>query len=282
MRPTSRRLIENALSYVVLITYTLASSIPIWWVITSSFKLPRDIFTYAIIFKPTLANYSEILIGTTAGQYFGSYLHFVQNSAVVSLSTIALSLVIGTPAAFALSRFDFRGKNDVTFWILSTRMGPPIAYIIPFYMIFTRLHLLDTQFALVALYLASNLGFTIWMMKGFFDEIPHELDDAAMTDGCSRFRAFVNVLLPLTRPGLSATGIMVFLFTWNEFLYALILTQQNAETVPVSLMGYIQVLGIAWGPMTAAATLQIVVPLIFSVVVQKHLVRGLTLGAVKG
>jgi len=226
------------------------------------------------IFLPTLKNYAEIFrTSPLVGYAFNSLI-------VASLNTGA-SLVLGSMAAYGLARFKFRGADNIAFWILSIRMMPPVAAIIPIYAIMKSLRILDTPWCLVITYLTFNLPFVVWMMKGFFEDIPREIEESALIDGCSEFGVFRKIALPLAAPGLAATAILAFIFSWNEFLFALILTGTKAVTLPVGIIGYMKETGINWGYMTAGGILALIPVIIFTTLVQKHLVKGLTLGALK-
>ena len=227
------------------------------------------------IFDPTLKNYVDILNTSPLVDY-------ALNSLIVASLNTLLCLMIGSMAAYGLARFKFRGADNLAFWILSIRMMPPVAAIIPIYILMKNLRLLDTPWCLVITYLTFNLPFVVWMMKGFFEEIPREIEESALIDGCSDFSVFFRIALPLVAPGLAATAIMVFIFSWNEFLFALILTGTKAVTLPVGIIGYMKETGINWGYMTAGGILALIPVIVFMVLVQKHLVKGLTLGALKG
>ena len=227
------------------------------------------------IFDPTLKNYVDILNTSPLVDY-------ALNSLIVASLNTLLCLIVGSMAAYGLARFKFRGADNLAFWILSIRMMPPVAAIIPIYILMKNLRLLDTPWCLVITYLTFNLPFVVWMMKGFFEEIPREIEESALIDGCSDFSVFFRIALPLVAPGLAATAIMVFIFSWNEFLFALILTGTKAVTLPVGIIGYMKETGINWGYMTAGGILALIPVIVFMVLVQKHLVKGLTLGALKG
>ncbi len=226
------------------------------------------------IFQPTLRNYIEIFkTSPLLGYGFNSLI-------VASLNTGAC-LVIGSLAAYGLARFRFRGSENLAFWFLSVRMMPPVAGIIPIYIIMKNLRLLDTVWCLIIAYLTFNLPFVIWMLKGFFEEIPREIEESALIDGCSEFGVYSRIALPLIAPGLAATAILAFIFSWNEFLFALILTGTKAVTLPVGIIGFMKETGINWGYMTAGGVLALVPVIFFVMLVQKHLVKGLTLGALR-
>lgn len=226
------------------------------------------------IFKPTLENYTEIF-------EFSPFARYLLNSFIVASLNTGVVLVLGSFAAYSLARFRFKGADDIAFWILSVRMMPPVAAIIPIYIIMRNLRLLDTPWSLVITYLTFNLPFAVWMMRSFFREIPREIEESALVDGCSIFRSFRSIALPLAAPGLAATGILTFIFSWNEFLFALILTGSKAVTLPVGITGYMKETGINWGYMTAGGALALVPVIVFTILAQKHLVKGLTMGALK-
>jgi multiple sugar transport system permease protein len=226
------------------------------------------------IFKPTLQNYVNIF---KTSPFFG----FLLNSVIVASANTVLSLGLGSLTAYGLARFKFRGSENISFWILSIRMMPPVAAIIPMYIIMKKVRLLDTPWALIIVYLTFNLPFVVWMMKGFFEDIPRAIEESALIDGCSEFAVFRKIALPLVAPGLAATAILIFIFSWNEFLFALILTGTRAVTLPVGIIGFMKETGINWGYMTAGGMLALVPVVIFTILVQKHLVKGLTMGALK-
>jgi len=226
------------------------------------------------IFKPTLGNYRDIFKTSSLARY-------MLNSLIVASLNTCVSLALGSMAAYGLARFRFKGSENLSFWILSIRMMPPVASIIPIYIIMKKVHLLDTPWALVIIYLTFNLPFVVWMMKGFFEDIPREIEESALIDGCSEFEVFRKMAIPLVAPGLAATAILIFIFSWNEFLFALILTGTRAVTLPVGIIGFMKETGINWGYMTAGGILALVPVVIFTILVQKHLVKGLTLGAIK-
>jgi len=166
-------------------------------------------------------------------------------------------------------------------WILSIRMFPPIAAIIPFFLLYKQLGLIDTRIGLIIAYTGFNLPFAVWIMRGFFDEVPRELDEAALIDGCSPIKVFVRVVLPLAAPGLVATAIFAMIFSWNEFMFALILSRSRSQTMPVGVMGFITHRGVIWGEIMAAASVIMLPMIVFTFIAQKYLIRGLTFGAVK-
>ena len=226
------------------------------------------------IFQPTLQNYVDIFKTSPL-------IRFLLNSIIVASTNTVLSLGLGSLTAYGLARFKFRGSENLSFWILSIRMMPPVAVIIPIYIIMKKVRLLDTPWALIIIYLSFNLPFVVWMMKGFFEDIPRAIEESALIDGCSEFAVFRKIALPLVAPGLAATAVLIFIFSWNEFLFALILTGTRAVTLPVGIIGFMKETGINWGYMAAGGMLALVPVVIFTILVQKHLVKGLTMGALK-
>lgn len=270
----------RVLKYAVIITAVLVALAPVYWMVTISLKTEADHFAVPpewVGFKPTLEHYREAFFARSFGRY-------LLTSAVVSLSSTALAMTIGTLAAYALARLRMPAKTDkrLSLWILSTRMFPPIVTVVPLFLMMRDLRLLDTIASLVIVYTAFNLPFVVWMMRGFFQELPRELEEAAMVDGDSRMGALVRVILPLVAPGLAATSVFCLIVSWNEFLFALVLAQTDAAmTLPVGIAGRVTQYEIKWGVMSAAGVVAMVPILVFAMAVQRYLVRGLSLGAVK-
>ena len=269
----------QVITYVVLGLVSFMVLFPIYWIITMSFKIRVDIITLPpkwIPYRITLENYRWVLS-------FTGFLKALKNSTIISVSSTLLALIIGVPAGYSFSRFRFKGRNSLYFWIITTRMTPPIGIIIPFYVIWIKLGLLDTYTSLIITYLVISLPLVIWLMKGFFDEIPPALEEAAMIDGCTPVSAFLRVALPLALPGLAATAIMSFILIWNEFFFALILTVRHAQTAPVVVATMVtHGLEFKWGELAAAGVICMLPAMAFMIVAQKYLVRGLTMGALRG
>ena len=250
---------------------------PILWTAMMSLKTRVDALSMPPkwLFVPTFQHYATVWNE-------GSLLTYAGNSLIVALASTAFGLVLGVPAGYALARMEFRGQRVLLLGILSTRMIPPVAFIIPFFLIFTAVGLKDTYTALVIVYLTIILGFVIWMMRSYFLEIPRELEEAAVIDGCSRWGVFLRIVLPLSIPGLATSAIFSFVFSWNEFLYAMVLTARHAKTLPLGIYNWVSYEEVRWGELTAAAMFAMLPVIIFYFFVQKALVRGLTMGAVKG
>jgi multiple sugar transport system permease protein len=252
---------------------------PFWWMLVTSFKQPVDIFRGVSLLpqNPTNENYSRLF----SNYHMGS---FLMNSLIVVSVAVAASLVLGTLAAYALARFRLRfGLNESALVAaLLVRTLPPILLVVPLYLTLSKTGLLNTRLGLIIIYAGLNTSFVIWMMQSFLEEIPRDIEEAAMVDGDSRLRALWRVVLPLAGPGLAATAIFSVITTYNDFLLALTVTSTpSAQTVPVGVSTLIGKIQIEWGPMAAAGVVGALPIMIFAVVVQRHFVRGLTMGAVK-
>ena len=268
------------LNYLVLVGVIFLVLFPVFWLLMSSFKTHLQVLEFPPTLKINSAaaykNYQSVLVGR-------GFLQFMRNSIIVTFLATLLALIIGTPAAYGLSRFAFRGKQDLAFWILSNRFIPIVAVATPLYLIIRQIDLLNTRFGLTLPYIAFNLPLVVWIMQGFFNDIPREMDDAALIDGCSRWGALWGVILPLARPGLVTTAIFCVIFTWNEMLLGLYITSTRvSQTVPVGAAGLISMdRGIDWGISATVGIVTIIPVFIFSLLVRKEIVRGLTAGAVK-
>lgn len=252
---------------------------PLVWTVLVSFKTQVDALSYPpkIFSKITFQNYSEVWENS-------HFLQYCKNSIIIAVSATSIGLLLGTPAAYVLARKQYRPKGSQFFLlgVLSTRVVPQITFMIPFFIFFRKLHLIDTHISVIVMHLTIILGFGIWMMRSYFQDIPYDLEEAALIDGCGYFSAFSKIILPLAGPGLATTAIFSFNYSWNEFLYALILTGLNTKTVPLGVYNWVSYEEINWGGLTATAILALIPILIFYSFVQKGLVRGMTMGAVKG
>jgi multiple sugar transport system permease protein len=268
---------KNAVVYLVAIVFVGFCLLPFYVMITTALKKQGDIFAWPPVFAftPTLSSVRSAFFGGR------SVVPYLINSAVIAASSTLVATILGSMAAFGLSRFRFKGSASLSFWILSTRMAPPVAFLVPMFVIFRNLGMIDTQLALIVVYTSMNLSFVTWVLIGFFKEIPTELEEAALADGYTYGQYFRRVALPLVRPGLAATAILSAIFAWNEFLFALILTSKNAATIPIYLAGFSESMGIEWGEFMAVGCFAVIPIMIFTFALQKHLVRGLTFGAVK-
>jgi multiple sugar transport system permease protein len=248
---------------------------PIFWLCLTAFKVARDAYSTKIIFQPTFDNFIHIF---SAPYSFGP---LVLNSLVVSCLTIAIAIPLATMTAYALSRDTLKGKNVLLVWILSSQFVPPVVVVLPFYGLFRSLQLLDTRTALVILNLSFVLSFAIWMIKGFIDALPAEIEEAAVVDGCNQFQTLLRVTLPLIMPGIITAAVFCFIQSWNEFLFALIITEKHATTLQVGLMSLFGDRGIIWEAMAAAGLIIMIPIFVLSITIRKHFIQGLTMGAGK-
>ena len=275
------RMLKTGVKYLLILSIVVITIFPVFWLLSTSLKYPIDQFALPPIWIPnpmTFEHYRQTFIEQELTKY-------LLNSTVVGLSSTFFALVAGTLAAYSLARFRFPGNLSfhLAFWILSTRMFPPIVTIIPLFAIMRVLGLVNTKLGLGIAYTGFNLPFVVWMMRGFFQEIPPELEEAAMVDGGTRMMAFRRISLPLVAPGLAATAIFTLIVSWNEFLFALILTQTKAsQTLPIGIAANVGQYKILWGPMSASGVAAIVPVLLFAFLVQRYLVRGMSFGAIKG
>jgi len=262
--------------YFVLTVASLITLFPIFWLITNSIKPHLSIWTYPpqFFFTPTFEHYYAVVRNAPGFQW---PLYWFNSIAVTSIST-PLALLIGVWTAYGLAKFKIKGKEVHFFLIASIRFMPPIILLVPLYFYMKYLNLLDTRIGLVFIYTLWNLPFVVLIMRTFISDIPDELLDAASIDGCSKWKAFFHVMLPMIKPGLFSTSAICVIMSWNEFPGALILTGENAKTIPVAASTLIATQTVAWGELFATTTLCILPMVIFVILIQKHLARGLTLG----
>lgn len=276
-RKTERLL--DTLTYLIIGAVVTFALFPIVWTLLTSLKVEKDIITVNLQYLPqtiTFDNY--VAIWNRSG-----FPTLITNSAIVTLFTLLTTMFIGTLAAYSLSRYQFRGRNWILQFYLVIRMFPVVLMIVPLFVIMRRLSLLDTRFGLALAYTTFLLPFCVWMMKGFFDSIPIDLEDAARIDGCTRLGALARIALPLVRSGLVATAVFIGIASWNEFLFALMLTtSQGSRTWPVGLQLMIGEFQLPWGTFSAGGIISIIPIIIFFAIVQRSIIRGITAGAMKG
>ena len=323
------------LSYLALGTWALLILFPLYWLIITSFKISSQVaegpfYIPFVDFKPSLEAWKYILVGDLSRDTLRNF----TNTIIVAPASALIALVLGTTAAYALVRFDYRprvgailtfigcvllsigltslglpwqislavaaavfflllqtigrrfkralGNNDIAFWMISQRMLPPIAVVIPIYILFQRLHLLDTYAALIITYVASNLPIVIWLMRDYVSTIPIELEECASIDGASRYRIFSSIVLPLAVPGLVATFLFVLVFTWNEYLLALFLSSAKVQTLPLTIAAQNATRGPQWWNMSVLILIMIVPVIVIAIILERYITRGLLIGAVKG
>lgn len=269
----SRSLLWQCLLLVVIM---LVCVFPFYWMVTTSLKTQVVALEAppVWIFEPTLDNYRDAL-------FEDGVLGTLVNSLIIAICTTALALMLGVPAAFALARFEFRGKKDLWFWFITNRMVSPIVLALPFFLIAKNLGLLDRHVTLVLIYLTFNLPIVIWIVTDQFRGIPYDLDEAARLEGASQFTIMTRICLPLAMPGIAVSAIFSFIFSWNELMFGLILTRNEAKTAPAMAVSFMEGYNLPYGKIMATSTLIVIPVLVFALLASRQLVRGLTMGAVK-
>ncbi|MCK0197248.1 carbohydrate ABC transporter permease [Ancylobacter sp. 6x-1] len=263
----------HAIGLVLIIAFSL---FPFYWMVSSSFKTQAQILASPPqwFFTPTLQNYADIFADAKV-------VNAIINSLIVATSTTLLAVALGTPAAFALARYEFKGKSDLWFWFISNRMTSPIVLALPVYLIAMYANLLDTHIVLILIYLTFNVPIVVWIVTDQFKSIPPDLEQAARLDGADQFTIFRKIYLPLGAPGIAVSAIFSFIFSWNELLYALVLTRRNVQTAPVVATSFMSGYELPWGKIMATGTVIVLPVTIFALIVSRHMVRGLTMGATK-
>jgi multiple sugar transport system permease protein len=251
---------------------------PILWGLLTSLKTERDVLAYPpkLFFEPTLANYREVLFGAV------TILPNLASSFILTAATTVLTMLLAVPAAYALARLELPGKRASGFYVLATQMLPPVGLIIPYFLVLQRVGWLDTYQGLVAIYLTFSLPFAIWLMVSYFEDVPREMEEAALLDRAGRVRALLHVILPQVRGGIAVTTMFVFLNAWNEFLFAVVLGGNTVRPVTVAMFNFISVEQTLWAKLAAAAMVAMAPVIVLGLLAQRHIVKGLTVGAVKG
>ncbi len=304
--------VRHYITIAVLILITIIMMIPLFYIVNTSFRPWAEIKNYPpkLVYKPSIGSYIRIFTARTVyapgkapteeeladmkwyekivyedtneevvrrGDLPKRYL----NSLIISITTTLLTIILGTLAAYGFSRFKVKGEGNWLFFILSTRMLPPVIVVIPIFLMYRTIGLNDSHFGLILLYTAFNVSFAVWVLKGFIDEIPREYEEAAMVDGYTRWETFRKVVLPQSVTGIAATAVFVFIFSWNEYAFAFLLTRNTAQTVPAWLPYQMGVLGYDWGAAAAGSVLFLLPAMILTILLRKHLVRGISFGAVR-
>jgi multiple sugar transport system permease protein len=261
---------------ILAFAYTAVILFPVFWMATMMIKPEAAMFTRPTVwlFEPTLVHFTFLLNE-------GFLWHVLSSVIVASISTI-LVVLIGTPAAYAFARFEIWRSDDLFIFILATRMAPPVCLVIPFYLIYAKIGLIDTYLGLILAYLTFNLSFYVWVMRSFCRDLPVELEEAAIVEGYPRWQVLLKIVFPLLRPGMVSAAVLCFIFAWNEFLYAFMLGGDSIKTLPVAIPTLITTQGVKWGEMAAVGIIGLLPVLAVVFLLQKHIVRGLTMGAVKG
>jgi len=259
----------------LLTLYAVFALFPLLWMVLITFKSDAEMYTTTFIFTPTLENYREVLLRT---DYFKAFM----DNIIVSGGAVLVSILVGVPAAYALARFNFKKKEDLAFTILSFKFAPEILVILPLFMIYQKIGLYDTYLGLIWVYQLITLPLLIWVLRGYFEDISVEIEQAAQLDGYPWYYVFLKILLPLIRPGLVAAGLLAFIFAWNSFTFSLLLSGFRIQTVTVASLKYIASDTVHYGQMAVAAAVAALPEVVLALLIQKHLVRGLSFGAVKG
>jgi multiple sugar transport system permease protein len=273
-RSTVRRLLLAAFAGVGLSIWAF----PVIWGLLTSFKTERDVLAYppVWIFKPTLDNYREVIFGSS------SILPNLWSSLVVSVAATVFTMLFAVPAAYAMARLRYPAKRASGFYVLATQMLPPVGLIIPYYLALQKIGALDTYGGLTAIYLTFSLPFAVWLSVSYFEDVPLEMEEAALLDRAGRLRTLWYVILPQVRGGLAVTAIFVFLNAWNEFMFAVVLGGNRVRPVTVAMFNFISVEQTQWSRLAAAAMLAMAPVILIGILAQRHIVKGLTVGAVKG
>jgi multiple sugar transport system permease protein len=283
------RQVKQIVTYTLLAVWALVCLFPLYWLLTTSFKLPIAVFQGPkyfpwIDFQPTLDAWQYLLSGPRSDAVVRSW----SNSAILAVSSAAIAVMIGGLAGYALTRFHYLvpglkwRNNDIAFWIISQRMLPPVVVILPFMIMYRLVGLIDTHQGMILAYTVFNLPFAVWILRDFFAGLPIDLEESALIDGASRFRAFYSIVLPLSTPGLAATFLFCLMFTWNDYLFALMLTFSKASTMPMFIAGEgTQSYGPQWWYLSALSLLSIAPMVIIALLVERYITRGLVVGAIR-
>lgn len=271
-----RKSLENVIVRILVLLVIVAVLLPIFWMALTSLKPEGEVFAWppTLIFRPVVDAYLTI--------YGSGWWLYFMNTIIVSVSSAALALAVGLTGAYAVARFDIPRKEFFAFTVLSVRMIPPVVVVIPLYLMISFMGLRDTYPGLVLVYAVFLLPYVIWIMRGFIEQVPRDIEEAAQLDGCSTFGAFTRALLPIVRPGLAATLLFSMIMTWNEFLVAFVISGQSTQTVPVAAMTLVGFQMVYWARVCATGVLLVIPPIVMAFLMQRWLVRGFTMGMVKG
>jgi len=275
--------------YLIIIAWSFVVVFPFYWLFTTSLKLPLHVargprYIPFVDFNPTFEHWEDLFTGVQGDT---TTRHF-RNSLIAASGSTVLSVIVGAMAGYGLSRFQYYWRilgwrnDNIAYWIISQRFLPPALFVVPFLMIYAAFNLIDTHIGLILVYTMINIPFAIWIMRDFFDTLPIDLEESARVDGASRLQAFIRIVFPLSTPGLVSVAVFSFIFSWNEFLFALMLTNVNAITLPVLIAGQNSTRGIEWWNISALALVAAVPVILMSLFLQRFITRGLVAGALKG
>lgn len=268
--------IRRILLYLIIIAIVIITLFPIYWAFLTSIRTKKEILSQPKLYPVEiyLENYIEPFLEGVYGRY-------LMNSLIIASLNVVLVLLVAIPATYALSRSKLYGAKHLFFWTITNRMAPPAVFLLPLFLMFALLHLLDTHLVLILVYCVFNLPFAVWLLKGIIDGIPKDLDDAALIDGCSIWGVLGRVIVPLAKPGIAVTALLTWLFAWNEYIFAMILTSVRARTITTGLAEFVTVVGIKWGEMAAVSMITMIPAFLLLTLVQRYIIAGLTFGAVK-
>lgn len=267
--------ISSVVGRILVFLWTAFAIFPLIWMLIVAFKSDYDMYNTLFIFKPTLENFKNVL---STGDFVSAFI----DNVLISGGAVIVSVIVGVPAAYALARYDFKHKETVAFTILSFKFAPEILVIIPVFAIFQKIGLFDTYFGMIWIYQFIGMPLLIWVLRGYFEDIPVEMERAAELDGYSKMEIFFKMLIPLIRPGLVAAALLAFIFCWNNFTFGLMLCGFKIQTITVTSLTYIATNTVHYGQMAVVSVIAIVPEIILCLCIQKHLIRGLSFGAVKG
>jgi multiple sugar transport system permease protein len=262
----------------ITLVFLLAWVFPIVWSVLNSLKTDSDVLAYPpkLFFTPTLAPYRDVLFGSA------SILPNLLSSFIIAIGTTVITMLMAVPAAYALARLRFRGKKVAGFYVLATQMLPPVGIIIPYFLILRHIGWIDSYQGIILIYLSFSLPFAIWLLVSYFEDIPFEMEEAAYLDGASRLRTLWRIIIPQVRGGIAVTVVFVFLNAWNEFLFAVVLSGNTVRPVTVAMFNFVSVEQTLWAKLAAVSVLAMLPVVILGIIAQKNIVKGLTVGAVKG
>lgn len=269
---------RTPLLVAVTLVFVLAWAFPIFWSVLNSFKTEQDILAYPpkFLFRPTLAAYREVLFGAQ------SVLPNLWSSVVISVGTTVVTMILAIPAAYALARLRVPGKRSAGFYILATQMLPPVGIIIPYFLVLRNIGWMDTYHGIILIYLSFSLPFAIWLMVSYFEDIPLEMEEAAAVDGAGRLTTLWRIVIPQVKGGIAVTVVFVFLNAWNEFLFAVVLSGNTVRPVTIAMFNFVSVEQTLWAQLAAVSVIAMLPVVVLGIVAQSHIVKGLTVGAVKG
>lgn len=272
------RVFRKILIALAVTVFVVAWVFPILWSVLNSLKTEQDILAYPpkFFFEPTLAAYRSVLFGTQ------SILPNVWSSIIISVWTTIITMVLAIPAAYALARLQVPGKRGAGFYVLATQMLPPVGIIIPYFLVLKNIGWMDTYHGIIIIYLSFSLPFAIWLMVSYFEDIPLEMEEAAAVDGASRLTALRRIIIPQVKGGIAVTVVFVFLNAWNEFLFAVVLSGNTVRPVTIAMFNFVSVEQTLWAQLAAVSVIAMLPVVILGIVAQQHIVKGLTVGAVKG